>query len=148
MILRFCLIGILYCCFNVCIIAQNNNPSGQQELDAEDPIGIEINGLIIDKTRTKMGRDFYQLFYTKWEAPPAKTDYIITISEQPSRGRGSQVFVHVNDYLTFRAFLQPSQQFIAGASEQATNRIQNFIKQLDKMQENFGNEDLQGSGIY
>lgn len=148
MIYRYFILTLLCSSCLINEIEAQNNSTPQQTVDAEDPVGIEINGLIIDKTRTKMGRDFYHLFFTKWEAPLAKTDYIITISEQPSRGRGSQVFVYVNDYLPYRTFLQPSQQFISNASEQATIRVQNFIRQLDKIQENFGNEDLQGSGIF
>ena len=29
----------------------------------------EINGLLIDETRTKAGHDFYELFFSVWEAP-------------------------------------------------------------------------------
>ncbi len=142
--------------FGICMLlflsvltnAFGQNQPNQQEVDATDPIGVEINGLIIDKTRTKMGRDFYQLFYTKWDAPVTKTEYVITISEQPSRGRGSQIFVYVNDFLPFRAFLQPSQTFIANASQQAVYRTNDFVRQLGQMQKNFGNEDLEGSGIF
>ena len=108
MIVRFCCLLLMFNCILSQLLAQSFDKNKEQTEDASDPVGLEINGLIIDKTRTKMGRDFYQLFYTAWEAPNTKTDYIITISEQPSKGRGSRVFVYVNEYLPFRAFLQPN----------------------------------------
>jgi len=49
---------------------------------------LEIDGLIIDETRSKIGRDFYDMFYHRWIAPNAASNYSILIKELPSRGRG------------------------------------------------------------
>ncbi len=42
---------------------------------------IEIDGLLVDDTKTKTGKDFYDLFFTNWVAPAGARNYTITIAE-------------------------------------------------------------------
>jgi curli production assembly/transport component CsgE len=54
---------------------------------ATDPVDFELDGLIFDQTRTRIGRDFYEDFFTKWAQPDSVSNYSILLEEQPSRGR-------------------------------------------------------------
>lgn len=87
----------------------STNSSGQR---TEAAIGLEIDGLIVDETRSKAGRDFYDLFYTQWQAPPQARDFTIVIQEKPFRGRNTQVEIVVDDQVVFRTTLQPRYEVI------------------------------------
>ena len=64
-----------------------------------DPIDLEIEGIVVDATATKIGRDFYDSFFSKWNPESELPNLSITISERPLPNRGSQVIVSIEDNL-------------------------------------------------
>ncbi|AHM62731.1 hypothetical protein D770_22420 [Flammeovirgaceae bacterium 311] len=76
----------------------------QQIINSAD---LEIDGLIIDKTITKTGRDFYDVFQRQWEAPAGARNFTILIEELPSPGNISIVSLSVNEDKLFEQPLQP-----------------------------------------
>ena len=59
--------------------------------------GGESQGLVLDQAVTKLGHDFYDQFYSTFEAPMGVTDYNIVIAERPARGNSALVVLTVND---------------------------------------------------
>ncbi len=57
---------------------------------------------MLDETITKLGRDFYELFYGSWQVPPGAKRFTITISEQPSPSLGTIVNVRLGDEFVTR----------------------------------------------
>ena len=84
----------------------------QIQADAERSLLFDMSGMVIDETRSKVGRDFYDVFYQNWTAPEDVSGFTITISEQPAPGLGTIVSVTANDTETFRYRLQPRYDFI------------------------------------
>lgn len=68
---------------------------------------LEVDGLIVDETITKVGRDFYEIFHNKWEPPMLANNFTILIKEFPTRGNGALVQILINDELIFEQQLQP-----------------------------------------
>nr|WP_230392275.1 curli production assembly/transport protein CsgE [Pontibacter sp. FD36] len=68
---------------------------------------MEVDGLIVDETITKVGRDFYEIFHNKWEPPLFAKNFTILIKEFPTRGNGALVQIQVNEELIFEQQLQP-----------------------------------------
>ena len=111
-------------------------------------VEIEIDGLVIDKTKTKAGRDFYQAFFKKWVAPPEAKDFTILINENPGRGRGTQVLIFVNDLVVVNRFLQPQADYIEQTALQSIAQVQIFLANYENIKQQLNNDDQQGSGIY
>ncbi len=109
---------------------------------------IEIDGLVIDETRTKSARDFYELFYSKWTAPQGAKDYTITIRELPSRGRSAQIIVAVNDKDIFQRFLQPRLDVIEMMVGQAIYYVSRNLINNESVKKQMSQEDHKGSGIF
>ncbi|WP_157593617.1 CsgE family curli-type amyloid fiber assembly protein [Pontibacter actiniarum] len=79
----------------------------QFEQPVRSSADLEVDGLIVDETITKIGRDFYDVFHRQWEAPPTARNFTILIKERPTRGNGALVQVALNDQLLFEQQLQP-----------------------------------------
>lgn len=73
---------------------------------------LEVDGLIVDETITKIGRDFYGIFQRQWEAPPNSSNYTILIQEKPTRNNGAYVIISVNDEPIFEYNLEPRYDLI------------------------------------
>jgi len=99
----------------------------QSYVQAERNILSGISGMVIDETRSKIGRDFYDVFYQNWTAPEEVSGFTITISEQPAPGLGTIVSVKANDTETFRYRLQPRYDIIKQAGQYAVRLTQNYL---------------------
>jgi curli production assembly/transport component CsgE len=109
--------------------------SDQQEAKREDlqreserQIMIEIDGMVHDDTRSKVGRDFYNVFYTYWQQPANARNFTIRISEQPSPNLGTTIYVTVNYTETFRMRLQPRYEMIEEAGKYAVRQTYAYLQ--------------------
>lgn len=89
----------------------------------------EIEGLVMDQTITKVGHDFYDEFFTKWEAPADIGDFTIIIREKPARGTSTLVSVEVNDNELLELPLQPKAEAIEEMAAYALEVASNFLVQ-------------------
>ena len=109
---------------------------------------IEIDGLLVDDTKTKTGKDFYDLFYGGWEAPQGAKNYTITVSEKPFRLTSTQIVVSINDNIVYQGILQPRQDIIEGQTEEAIFITHDYLINYEEIMKQINGEDLTGSGIY
>lgn len=94
-------------------------PADTANVEAERrliPQSYGITGLVVDETRTTIGRDFYAIFYDAWQAPEGSVNYTVVVEEQPVPSLGTRVIVHVNDEVAFDARLQPRYEMIREAA--------------------------------
>ena len=113
-----------------------------------NPDALEIDGLILDDTRTKIGRDFYELFYSKWSPPPGSSDFLITIRELPSRGIGARVSIEVNENVVLHRFLQPRGDIVEEQANISIRFVKSYLKQNENLKKSIDSEDVAGTGIY
>jgi curli production assembly/transport component CsgE len=59
--------------------------------------GAEAEGLVLDQAISKPGHDFYDLFYTAFEAPAGATGYTVLVGERPGRANSSLLVLTVNE---------------------------------------------------
>ena len=85
--------------------------------DAAD--GPGITGLVTDETRTKVGRDFYDAFYDRWQPPEKDFYYTVVVGEQPMPSLGTRVVVRLNQNVVFQTRLQPRSNMIDQAARRA-----------------------------
>jgi curli production assembly/transport component CsgE len=85
------------------------NPLEQRIRNSAD---LEIDGLIVDETITKIGRDFYDLFHQYWEPPVQAKNFTILIKELPARGTGALIQISANDELLFEQHMMPRYDII------------------------------------
>ncbi|MBX0288998.1 curli production assembly/transport protein CsgE [Hymenobacter sp. HSC-4F20] len=89
----------------------------------------EIEGLVMDQTITKVGHDFYDEFFTKWEAPPDIGDFTIVIREKPARGTSTLISVEVNESELLELPLQPKAEAIEEMAAYALEVAGGFLLQ-------------------
>ncbi len=124
---------------------QSQNNTKQKETKSED---LELDGFIINATRTKVGRDFYNYFYNSWSPPKGAKNYTITIKELPARGRITRLLVKINDKDVVQRFLQPRNDLIKATAEQSVRIIQQQLRNSEALNKQLINEDQKGSGIF
>lgn len=130
--------------------ANNSVPLNNQKQQQKKPQidAIEIGGLIIDDTRSKIGRDFYDLFYGKWTDPVDAPSFSITIKELPARGRVSRVAIEVDGNVVIQRMVQPRQDVMEILATQSVSIVKNYLSKKKEMNKELESEDQSGSGIF
>ncbi len=111
----------------------------QEGYDADDA-GLEIDGLIVDETRTRMGSDFYDLFYTHWEEPPDARHFTIIITEEPIPQMGTRMTLKVNDQSVAQFVLQPRYEVIEELAKQSVQFLRQHLIERELMRQRLERE--------
>ncbi|MHC5309858.1 CsgE family curli-type amyloid fiber assembly protein [Myroides sp. LJL116] len=88
---------------------------------------VHLENIVIDQTKTKAGRDFYQLFYSQFIATNIKTNAIIKITETWSMGSSTILRVYADNQLLFEFFVRSQYDFIREMVKVALARVQRYI---------------------
>jgi len=120
----------------------------QQVKAAIDPLDLEIGEMIFDETITKVGRDFYDEFFSNWSNPSKITDFSITIKEMPMPGVGTQITVMFDDFELLKQFIRPNQEMIEMLSEYTVGLASQYLMNYQEIQAQLQSEDQSGTGIF
>lgn len=116
--------------------------------NGNNELALEIKGLVIDETITKIGHDYYELIYQQWEAPRTEMVYTIYMREQPQPGFGSRVNIAVNENVVIDRFLLPRYDILEEEAQYAVQQLKQYIGNYNQLLQDLTEEDKQGTGIY
>jgi Curli assembly protein CsgE len=106
--------------------------------DATDE-GLGITWLILDETKTKAGRDFFEWFNTFWEEIKG-LPYTITIKEVPLAAQGTFILINVDDTRVYEQRMDPNAEKIEIAAKSAVTRVKFHLYQKLNVQKNLEEE--------
>jgi len=113
---------------------------------------VEIDGLIIDQTQTRIGQEFYQNFVTFWEAPPGIEDYNILITEMANPTWGSWIWIEVGGLVSkeivYRETLKPRLEEIEETAKKGVEVVREYLYRLIEYGKEVTEKDMSGTGIY
>ena len=120
----------------------------QQREIAIDPLDLEIGEMLFDETITKVGRDFYDEFYSDWSNPTTIKDFSITIKEMPMPGIGTQITVLIDDFELLKQFIRPNQEMIEMLAEYSVGMASQYLLNYQEIQAQLQSADQSGTGIF
>lgn len=109
---------------------------------------LEIDGLLIDETKTKSGRDFFDFFYRDWEAPEGAKNYSIFVVERPFRANQTLIEVLINETLVYQSYLQPRLDYIEEIADNSIAITQMYLARYEELIRELDGDDRRGSGIF
>lgn len=104
----------------------------------EDP----LSGVIVNRTMTVQGHDFYRFFSAWWRETDEDGRYSISIHERPSARWGSEIWVQYRRDRVFHMFLPPARSRTREISQMAVQIVYENITQNELERALFQSEDL------
>lgn len=101
----------------------------EEEKKSPPMIYGDVDGIVLDETRSKTGRDFYNAFYNAWSKLEGKENSVVRIAEKPGPGMGSMVFVEVDHEEIFELRLRPGDQRTKQAGDVAAVRTISYLEE-------------------
>ena len=80
---------------------------------------LEIDGLVVDETQSRIGHEFFDLFHARWRAPRGAQGFTVVVQEQPLPNLGTRVTVRVNEDVVYQGQLQPRYEVLEESALQA-----------------------------
>ncbi|PCE64342.1 hypothetical protein B7P33_08575 [Sediminicola luteus] len=90
--------------------------------------GIFLRGMVVEDTKTKLGREFYTDFYSKYRLRGINGTGILKIEEGISFGNTTQIEIKSDQELIFKFIVNPRRAYMEQMLEQALFRVNMFYK--------------------
>lgn len=87
------------------------------------PNGFEVHGLLIDRTITQLGHEFYRHFAAAWSVRHDGLGYNLVVSETPSAAWGSRIVIQQDGETLFSAFVRPGRLDVEELALSATQTV-------------------------
>jgi hypothetical protein len=97
-------------------------------LKKESNDGIKISGMVLEKIKTKPGRDFYNFFYSLFLSYNFTDTRSILIEEVFSRGRNTKIKIKIDNTIVYEFFVQPKADYLKTNAEIAIKQVYNFFR--------------------
>ena len=105
-------------------------PEAEEDNSVELPVMYgNVNGIVLDETRSKTGRDFYNAFYDEWSKSQGVENSVVRVAEKPGPGMVSIVYVEVNYEEIFELRLRPGDQRTKQAGTIAAARTLGYLEE-------------------
>ncbi|AZA46798.1 hypothetical protein EG346_00555 [Chryseobacterium carnipullorum] len=114
----------------------NNDLFRKKTAKAEEDAVFELKGLTIDETKTKVGKDFYDIFYMQYSQMSDKSSGAVTISELPLRGTSGQISIQIDDKVIYSFMTNPNEDYL---NEQLAATLK-YIKEFNAKKNLIKNE--------
>lgn len=109
---------------------------------------VEIGNLVLNKTLTRVGMEFYEAFSDRWSSPENMGFIHIRVSEVPSARWGSIISVWAGEELCFRTRLSSRVRNMEEIAEQAVRQvIATLVARNIQRRQNGDKGDLVGDGL-
>lgn len=113
-------------------IVVNNYQEQKKEIKKEDFV---IRGLVVDQTKTKGGRDFFDLFYSKYNLLNEKYPFVAIINEIPSFGLSSFIQIEDAEKVLYTFRVAPGSDYLEAQVEQTLRRLNQYNNELKFIKE-------------
>lgn len=97
--------------------------------------GIQLTGMVTDRTKTKPGKDFYDFFYQKYSLSPNQGNKIIEINEMISFGRTTRIMLKIDDQIVYQFFARPKLDFLKEQADAALRQVNRYFEYLKNRSE-------------
>lgn len=107
----------------------------QKKSDQAQDIDI-LKGLVFENTKTKPGRDFYQMFYLAYNTNNINGHKIVKVDEVLAIGGNTQIQIFAGDDLVVQFFLNPRSSYIKEMVDQSIARVNYYFQQNQAIRQN------------
>jgi hypothetical protein len=100
--------------------------------DTSSDDGIELKGIVIEETKTKPGRDFYEFFYASYTLNQINGNKVVGVYEKLSFGRSTIIQVKIEDNIIHECIGKPDLEYLEQMSKISIRKVYKYFKDLKK----------------
>lgn len=116
-------------------VVLNELGSGNDNSESEgtkESTGFEILGIVVDDTKTKSGKDFYDKFYFFYNYLNLNGNQVVKINEMFSFRRTTRIIVSIGDETLHEFFAYPKEEYIEEMAKISVQRVYKYFESRKK----------------
>ncbi|WP_157509919.1 CsgE family curli-type amyloid fiber assembly protein [Flavobacterium denitrificans] len=94
--------------------------------------GIEMVGIVANDTKTKLGNDYYDMFYAQYSKLKVHTTKIVKVQEELTFGRTTKITILVDSDIIEEFISRPDEDFLKYMADTAAQKLFKYFKDLEK----------------
>lgn len=94
--------------------------------------GLEMMGIVSNDTKTKLGNDFYELFYKEYTKLKLNSSKIVAVQEELTFGRTTKIMVLVDGEVINEFISRPDEDYLKYMAETASSDVFKYFKNIEK----------------
>lgn len=94
--------------------------------------GLEMIGIVSNETKTKLGNDFYDFFYSEFFKLKINSNKIIYVQEELAFGRTTKIIVNIDGEIIEEFIARPEEDFLKYMSQTASSKVFKYFKNIEK----------------
>lgn len=96
-----------------------------------------MKGVIADETKTKIGKDFYDLYYYKYNENNINSEKVVTISEEFSFGRNTKIIISIENNLVYEFLARPDEEYMDYMVQNSVYQTYLYLKEIESQSKYF-----------
>jgi hypothetical protein len=94
--------------------------------------GLEMIGIVSNDSKTKLGNDFYDLFYSEFNKLKINSSKIVSVQEELSFGRTTKIIVAVDGEIIVEFIAKPDEDFLKYMAEDSAAKVFKYFKNIER----------------
>ncbi|WP_316633116.1 CsgE family curli-type amyloid fiber assembly protein [uncultured Flavobacterium sp.] len=116
------------------IIGDNNVKAEPNGASLKPKDGLEMIGIVSNETKTKLGNDFYDLFYKEYDKLKINSPKIISIQEELTFGRTTKIIVNIDGEIIDEFIARPDEDFLEYMAKTSSSKVFTYFKKIEKQE--------------
>lgn len=105
----------------------------ESKIEIQTPTdGLEMIGIVSNDTKTKLGNDFYDYFYSEYSKLKIKSHKIVTVREELTFGRTTKIMIDVDGEIIDEFISRPDEDFLKYMAESSSAKIFKYFKNIER----------------
>ncbi len=105
------------------------------DVDNSNKDGVVLRGVVVEDTKTKPGRDFYNMFYSLYILNNINSEKMVTVKEVLAMGTNTKIEVLVDDNKIVEFFARPKNEYLKSMAESSIIRLRQYFQRLEREKE-------------
>lgn len=97
-----------------------------------------LKGIVVDNTKSKGGKDFFDIFYSKYNLMNQKFPFIIDINELPSFGQNTIINIDIGEKTLYSFRVVPNEEYNSSQTEVIFRYLNNYQRESKLLDNQIG----------
>ncbi|WP_426064709.1 CsgE family curli-type amyloid fiber assembly protein [Flavobacterium sp. DSP2-3-1] len=93
--------------------------------------------MVTDDTKTKVGKDFYDLYYYLYNDYKINAGKIVTLNEEFSFARNTKIIISIDNEVVYEFLAKPDEEYLNEMAQQSIYATYLYLKNVEKQSKYF-----------
>lgn len=96
--------------------------------------GFEMKGIVSDETKTKLGKDFYDRYFNRYNDETINSSKIVVVAEELSFGRNTNITIVIGNEVIYEFMARPDDEFMSEIVDSSIYATILYLKNLENQE--------------